>query len=165
MNWWGGCSEASGLFLRRISNTPTAAAGSQITRLRIRNFNMTSFLATTGALEKFARHAIPLLIARLGLPDNSLVMHNVSFGEPTPRNLPPTAFSPPLAPPNNWLNRTTFVDLITLGGVSVPSCSALQAAGPTALAGFDISWDACTVVDLAPETATCVASFMLCRWQ
>jgi hypothetical protein len=120
------------------------AIGLDLTKLRIRNMNITMFLESPSGFEKFLR-VIPLLIARLGLSSGSLIVHAVLEGEPQPRNLPPPTFYPPQLPPNNWLNRTVAVFLAGVGGVAPPVCSAVQTYVGVALAqgGFDMLWESC----------------------
>ena len=66
---------------------------------------------------------VPLLATRLGLSPTDLVVHQVTAGEPQPRNLPPMAFSPPQQPPNHWVNRTVAITLARLGTAEPPACA------------------------------------------
>lgn len=128
------------------------ALDSTVTALRIRNMNTSVLLASPAGFETFL-HIVPLLAARLGLANGALAVSAVADGEPTPRNLPPTAFSPPLAPPNAWFNRTAAISIVGVAGVASPSCAQVTAAVGTTLAqaGFDVM--SCTAV-ARPQLAT-----------
>ena len=62
-------------------------------KYHVTNTNQTVFLQSNLSVfeQALQQTATPVLVGAV-------------FGEPTPRNLPPTAFNPPIFP-NNWINR------------------------------------------------------------
>lgn len=122
-----------------------AVLDTTVTSLRIRNMNTSVLLAAPAGFEQFLR-IVPLLAARMGLANGALAVSGVADGEPLPRNLPPTAFSPPLAPPNAWYNRTSAVSLVGVAGVASPTCAQVTAAVGAAFATAGLDVMSCTMV-------------------
>lgn len=114
-------------------------------RLHITNYNSSDFIANQyGNFLGLLR----LLPSRLGMTDGKpFFVYNVTEGEPTPRNRPPSDFNPPINPPNNWVNRTAFVFISTLSK-NFPSCSAVRSVGNLFTFNgnnFQINWNNCSV--------------------